>query len=63
MFGQGGGAAAAGVPFEAAKNVLAALVAWVEDGVAPETMEGTKFVDDSVGLGVGFRRRHCRFVD
>ncbi|SLM37899.1 feruloyl esterase b [Lasallia pustulata] len=60
VFGQGGGAAAAGVPFEGADNVLAALVAWVENGFAPDTIEGTKFVNDSVGLGVAFRRRHCR---
>lgn len=41
-------------------NVLAALVRWVEDGVAPETMTGTKFVDDVVEKGVLRRRRHCR---
>lgn len=60
VIGQGGGAAAAGVPFEFTNNVLAALVKWVEDGVAPETIEGTKFVNDTVAMGVAFRRRHCR---
>lgn len=60
MIGQGGGAAAAGVPFECANNVLAALVKWVEDGVAPDTIEGTRFVNDTVTMGVAFRRRHCR---
>ncbi|KAJ4986880.1 feruloyl esterase B [Stagonosporopsis vannaccii] len=61
VLGQGGNAAAAGVPFERAKNVLSALVAWVERGVAPEYMEGTKFVNDSVAQGVHFTRRHCKF--
>ena len=49
-----------GVPLEGTNNVLAALVAWVENGTAPETVEGTKFVNDTVGMGVAFRRRHCR---
>lgn len=60
VIGQGGGAAAAGVPFESANNVLAALVEWVEEGVPPDTMKGTKFLNDTVALGVSFQRRHCR---
>lgn len=58
--GQGGGAAAAGVPFKSKNNVLAALVAWVEDGVAPDVIEGTKFINDTVSHGIALRRRHCR---
>lgn len=61
VLGQGGNAAAAGVPFERERNVLRAVVDWVERGVAPEYVEGTKFVDDVVAKGVDFRRRHCRF--
>ncbi|KAK9442666.1 Tannase/feruloyl esterase [Metarhizium brunneum] len=60
-FGQGGGAPAAGIPFDPEKNVLAAIVAWVEGGSAPETLTGTKFVNDTVALGVDFRRRHCLY--
>lgn len=60
VFGQGGGASAAGVPFESTNNVLAALVQWVENGVAVENLIGTKFVNDSVDLGVAFQHRHCR---
>lgn len=63
MLGQGGSAAAAGVPFLGANNVLAALVDRVENGVAPDTIDGTKFVNDSVASGVAFRRRHCRLDD
>ncbi|KAF5366825.1 hypothetical protein D9758_006534 [Tetrapyrgos nigripes] len=37
------------------KNVLMATVRWVEEGTAPETIEGTKFVNDTNSLGVEFR--------
>lgn len=59
VLGQGGGAAARGIAFEPRRNVLAAVVAWVERGEAPETLTGTKFVDDTVTLGVDFERKHC----
>ncbi|KAH3933443.1 carboxylic ester hydrolase [Parastagonospora nodorum] len=61
VLGQGGNAAAAGIPFQAENNVLKAMVDWVEQSVAPEHMQGTKFVNDSVALGVDFKRRHCRY--
>lgn len=60
VLGQGGGAAAAGIPFSREKNVLKALVDWVEKDVAPATIEGTKFVNDSIALGVSFTRKLCR---
>lgn len=58
-FGQGGGPPVEGIPFVKERNVLAAIVAWVERGQAPEGLEGTKFVDDTVELGVDFKRVHC----
>lgn len=61
VLGQGGNAAAAGVPFARERNVLSAVVEWVERGVAPGYIEGTKFVNDTVALGVQFTRRHCKF--
>jgi len=61
VFGQGGAAAAAGIPFSAGNNVLAAIVAWVENGTAPDTIEAAKFVNDTVSLGVDFTRKHCRY--
>ncbi|KAL5316270.1 hypothetical protein ACEPPN_015315 [Leptodophora sp. 'Broadleaf-Isolate-01'] len=61
VFGQGGGAPSVGIPFEKEKNILAAMVAWVERGIAPETIEGTKFTGDTVANGVSFTRRHCRY--
>ncbi|KAF2833512.1 tannase-domain-containing protein [Ophiobolus disseminans] len=60
VVGQGGGVAALGVPFDKEKNVLTAMVEWVERDIAPEYLEGTKFVNDSVVLGPEFTRRHCR---
>lgn len=60
VLGQGGGAPATGIAFVPEQNVLAALVAWVEEGKAPETIGGVKFVDDIVGRGVAIERRHCR---
>jgi hypothetical protein len=61
VLGQGGGAPAAGIPFDGAHNVLAAIVEWVEKGEPPESLTGTKFVDDDVEKGVAFERRHCLF--
>lgn len=60
VLGQAGGASAQG-PFSRTHNVLAALVDWVEQGVAPETMTGTKYVNDTATAGVDFERSHCRW--
>jgi feruloyl esterase len=60
VVGQQGGPAAQG-RFDRESNVLAAVVDWVEQGRAPDTMTGTKFVNDSAALGVSFQRRHCRW--
>lgn len=60
-FGQWGAQAAAGVAFEPEGNILAAMVDWVENGNAPETILGTKFVDDDPTRGIALRRRHCRY--
>lgn len=47
--------------FDPSSNVLAAIVRWVEQGIAPDTIEGTKFVDDVQSNGVERRRKHCRY--
>lgn len=60
VIGQGGGTSAAGIPFASGNNVLAALVQWVENGTAVQDIVGTKFVNDTVKLGVDFRHRHCK---
>ncbi|EFX05333.1 feruloyl esterase [Grosmannia clavigera kw1407] len=59
--GQGGGSSAKGVPYEPEYNVLAAIVAWVENGTAPQSLTGTKFVNDSFAEGIDFQRTHCLY--
>lgn len=59
VFGQGGGAPSVGIPFDPQQNVLAAIVAWVEKGRVPESLTGTKFVNDDVSKGIDFQRIHC----
>ena len=59
VIGQGGGASGQGIPFEPQQNVLAAIVAWVEKGQAPDSLTGTKFVNDTISLGIDFQRNHC----
>lgn len=62
VFGQGGtNGAATGIPFDPQHNVLAAMVDWVERGNAPETLTGTKFVNDNVSLGVDYVKHHCLY--
>lgn len=43
------------------ENVLMAVVDWVENGNAPETLIGTKFVNDDKAQGIEFQRAHCKF--
>ncbi|KAF9889539.1 hypothetical protein FE257_007249 [Aspergillus nanangensis] len=61
VFGQWGGASADGIPFEKEQNLLAALVAWVEEAEAPDIVLGTRFWKDDVALGVEGEREHCRY--
>lgn len=42
-------------------NVLMAIVAWVEQGEAPEFMEGFNWVNNTASEGEEYRRRHCRY--
>lgn len=41
-------------------NILTRIVDWVENGNAPETITGTKYINDTQTLGVEFTRNHCR---
>ena len=43
------------------ENVLLALVRWVEDGAAPETITGTAYNGGDPGAGVEYKKRHCRY--
>ncbi|KAL1586083.1 hypothetical protein WHR41_04881 [Cladosporium halotolerans] len=45
----------------AQNNVLLRIVDWVENGNAPETVTGYKYINDTVSLGVDFERSHCKY--
>ncbi|KAK7019724.1 Feruloyl esterase [Paramarasmius palmivorus] len=44
---------------EANENALMALVRWVEEGIAPETLRGAKLAED--GTAVEYWRAHCKW--
>ncbi|KAK0935347.1 Feruloyl esterase [Friedmanniomyces endolithicus] len=54
-------ASTAGGTLDAQHNVLLRMVEWVEQGQAPETVTGVKFVNDTASLGVDFVRNHCKY--
>ncbi|KAK0253643.1 hypothetical protein B0A54_14323 [Friedmanniomyces endolithicus] len=54
-------ASTAGGMLDAQHNVLLRMVEWVEEGGAPETVTGVKFVNDTAILGVDFVRNHCKY--
>jgi feruloyl esterase len=35
------------------------VVEWVEQGRVPQSLLGTKFVNDTADLGISFQRTHC----
>ena len=43
------------------ENVLMAMVRWVEEGVAPDTITGTAFKNATPSAGIDYKRRHCRW--
>ncbi|KAH9850302.1 feruloyl esterase-like protein [Lenzites betulinus] len=47
--------------FEPQNNILAAMVHWVEDGVAPDTITAANYNSNNVTNGVGFTRPLCRY--
>lgn len=50
-----------GLANDSSSNILLALVDWVEGGVAPETIVGTKFEQDTASLGVQSQRAYCPY--
>lgn len=56
-----GNTAAAPASYDPDQNVLTAMIRWVEQGIAPETITGTKFVNDTPALGVDTKRARCRY--
>jgi hypothetical protein len=46
---------------EPEENVLMAMVRWVEEGIAPDFVVGTGFVNEDQSAGVDYKRRHCKY--
>ncbi|KAL1873162.1 Feruloyl esterase [Diaporthe australafricana] len=43
-------------------NVLMAMVRWVEEGTAPDSILGTAYVNETKDSGeIAFQRRHCKY--
>ncbi|KAF1967491.1 tannase and feruloyl esterase [Bimuria novae-zelandiae CBS 107.79] len=60
FMGQLGGTTAADTPDD---SMLKRIVLWVEQGAAPKFVRGTKFINDTVALGVEFTRKHCKYPE
>lgn len=43
------------------ENVLMAIVRWVEEGIAPDAILGTAYINGTKDAGVDFKRWHCRW--
>lgn len=56
----GNGRDAGGID-DPAENVLMAMVQWVEEGVAPESVVGSKLSDDAENAEVEYKRTHCKY--
>lgn len=40
-------------------SMLRRIVQWVEEGEAPKFVRGTKFINNTVALGIEFTRKNC----
>lgn len=56
----GNGRDAGGIE-DPSENVLMAMVQWVEEGVAPESVIGSKLSDDKEDPEVEYKRSHCKY--
>ncbi|KAF2015164.1 tannase and feruloyl esterase [Aaosphaeria arxii CBS 175.79] len=43
------------------ENILMAIVDWVENGNAPDTLIGTKWNNGTQSAGVDYKRAHCKY--
>ncbi|KAF5340488.1 hypothetical protein D9758_014569 [Tetrapyrgos nigripes] len=58
---RGGGDTLVELELDPERNVLIAMVRWVEEDIAPESLLGRKFANDKREQGIEFERRHCRY--
>ncbi|KAK2039348.1 tannase and feruloyl esterase [Colletotrichum somersetense] len=47
--------------YDPESNVLSAIVRWVEEGIAPDSILGTAYVNGTQGGVVQFKRNHCKY--
>lgn len=47
--------------YDPSENILMAIVDWVENDNAPETLIGTRWVNNTQSLGVDYQRAHCKY--
>ncbi|KAH7398584.1 feruloyl esterase-like protein B [Pyrenochaeta sp. MPI-SDFR-AT-0127] len=47
--------------YHPSENILMALVDWVENSNPPETLIGTRWVNNTQSLGVDYQRAHCKY--
>ena len=45
--------------FGASHDAVLALIDWVENGVAPDVLIGSKYIDDDLNKGVQLQRKLC----
>jgi len=61
--GLGGAGQAPATPslqYDAQHNVVAAMVAWIEDGRAPENITAASWTNNTASLGLAFTRPLCK---
>ena len=50
-----------GLANDSSHNILWSMVDWVEKGVSPQTIIGTKFVNDTPTEGIETQRTYCPY--
>ena len=48
---------------DAQHDVVIAIMAWIENGTAPDTIVATKFTNDTASLGIQSQRPICRYPE
>jgi len=52
---------AAGAALDSTAHLVDQLILWVEKGIAPDTLLGTKYVNDTGTQGIAFQRPICPY--
>lgn len=49
--------------FDKEHDMILAVIAWVEEGIPPDQLIGSRFVGDDINQGVQFQRKLCSYVN